>query len=191
MLPQLDRIPPEIAALSDYEAYAQARLDPAAWAYLNAGAGDQWTLRENIAAFARLPLRSRVLRDMHGATTATHLLGLDLEAPILVAPTAYHTLVHSDGEIATALAAGATGTCMVVSTQASLPIADIAQVATAPVWFQLYIQPDRDFTRALVRRAEDAGYRALVVTVDAPVNGLRNAEARAFRSAAAHPPGEP
>ncbi|MFN3817636.1 alpha-hydroxy acid oxidase [Blastomonas sp.] len=179
MLPQLDHIPREIASLGDYEAFAQARIDPAAWAYLNAGAGDQWTLRENIAAFARLPLRSRVLRDMRGGSTATHLLGLDLDAPILIAPTAYHALAHPDGESATALAAGATGTCMVVSTQASQPIEDIAKAAAAPLWFQLYIQPDRDFTLGLIRRAEAAGYRALVLTVDAPVNGLRNAEARA------------
>ncbi len=179
MLPPLDHIPREIASLGDYEAFAQARIDPAAWAYLNAGAGDQWTMRENIAAFARLPLRSRVLRDMRGGSTATQLLGLELAAPILIAPTAYHALAHPDGESATALAAGATGTSMVVSTQASQPIEQIAAAAAAPLWFQLYIQPDRDFTLALIRRAEAAGYRALVVTVDAPVNGLRNAEARA------------
>lgn len=177
--PPLDHIPREIAALSDYEAFAQARIDTAAWAYLNAGAGDQWTMRENVAAFARLPLRSRVLRDMRGGSTALQLLGLEMEAPILIAPTAYHMLAHPDGEAATALAAGATGTWMVVSTQASQPIDQIAEAATAPLWFQLYIQPDRDFTCALIRRAEAAGYRALVVTVDAPVNGLRNAEARA------------
>lgn len=177
--PPLDRIPPELASLSDYEAFARARVDPAVWAYLNAGAGDEWTMRENAAAFARLPLRSRVLRALRDGSTATHLLGLDLESPILIAPTAYHRLAHHDGEIATALAAGATGTCMVVSTQASLTIEDIAGAATAPLWFQLYLQPDRDFTLALVRRAEAAGYHALVVTVDAPVNGLRNAEARA------------
>lgn len=175
----LDHIPREIAALGDYEAFARARIDPAVWAYLNGGAGDEWTMRENIAAFARLPLRSRVLRDMHRATTATRLLGVDLDAPILIAPTAYQTLAHPDGEIATALAAEATGTCMVVSTQASLPIEDIAAATGGPLWFQLYIQPDREFTLALVKRAEAAAYRALVVTVDAPVNGLRNAEARA------------
>lgn len=179
MLPPLDHIPREIASLSDYETFAQARVDPGTWAYLNAGAGDEWTLRENVAAFARLPLRRRMLRSMRGATTATRLLNLDLEAPILIAPTAYHRLAHPDGEMATALAAGATNTCMVVSTQASLPIEDIAAAATGPLWFQLYIQPDREFTRALVQRAEATGYRALVVTVDAPVNGLRNAEARA------------
>lgn len=178
MLPPLDSIPREIAALADYEAAARQRLDPAIWAYLNAGAGDEWTMHENLAAYARLPLRTRVLRAMQGGSAATRLFGLDLPSPILIAPTAYHRLAHPDGELATAMAASATGACMVVSTQASIPIEDIAATATAPLWFQLYIQPDRSFTWALVDRAEAAGYRALVVTVDAPVNGLRNAEAR-------------
>lgn len=179
MSPLLDHIPREIASLGDYETYARTRLDAAAWAYIHAGAGDEWTMRENIAAFARLPLRSRVLRSMKGGSTSTQLFGIDLEAPILIAPTAYHQLAHPDGEIATVLGAGATGTWMVVSTQASATIEDIAAAAAAPLWFQLYVQPDRDFTWALAARAEAAGYRALVVTVDAPVNGLRNAEARA------------
>lgn len=179
MLPPLDHIPREIASLRDYEAAAKQRIDPAAWAYLNAGAGDGWTMRENVAALARLPLRTRVLQSMQGASTATELFGCALDSPVLIAPTAYHRLAHADGERATALAAGATGTAMVVSTQASLPLEDIAAVATGPLWFQIYIQPDRDFTWALAERAEAAGYRALVVTVDAPVNGLRNAEARA------------
>ena len=179
MLPPLDHIPREIASLGDYEAAAERRVDPAAWAYLNAGAGDEWTMRENVAALARLPLRTRVLKSMHGASTATELFGCALDSPILIAPTAYHRLAHADGEQATALAAGATGTGMVVSTQASLPLEDIAAAAAGPLWFQIYIQPDRDFTCALAERAEAAGYRALVVTVDAPINGLRNAEARA------------
>ena len=179
MLPPLDHIPREIASLGDYEAAAKQRIDPAAWAYLNAGAGDEWTMRENVAALARLPLRTRVLKSMQGAGTATELFGCALDSPILIAPTAYHRLAHADGEQATALAAGATGTGMVVSTQASLPLEDIAAAAAGPLWFQIYIQPDRDFTWALAERAEAAGYRALVVTVDAPINGLRNAEARA------------
>ncbi|PXW77666.1 4-hydroxymandelate oxidase [Blastomonas natatoria] len=179
MLPPLDHIPREIASLGDYEAAARQRIDPAAWAYLNAGAGDEWTMHENVSAFSRLPLRTRVLRSMQGASTATSLFGCTLDSPILIAPTAYHRLAHPDGEQATVLAAGATGTAMVVSTQASLPLEDLAAAAAGPLWFQIYIQPDRDFTSALAERAEAAGYRALVVTVDAPVNGLRNAEARA------------
>ena len=179
MLPPLEQIPAEIAALADYERFAQERIAPGAWAYLNGGAGNEWTMAENVAAFARHPLRSRVLRSMQGASTRINLLGCDLAAPILMAPTAFQTLAHPDGELASVLAAGATETCMVVSTQASIPLEDIAAAAHGPLWFQLYIQPDREFTERLVRRAEAAGYRALVVTVDAPVNGVRNVEARA------------
>lgn len=178
MLPPLQQIPPQIAALADYEPFARERLSEGAWAYLNGGAGDEWTMRENVAAFARLPLRSRVLRTMAGATTRASLLGTELAAPILLAPTAYQKLAHPDGELATVLAAGALETCVVVSTQASVSLEEIAAQAHAPLWFQLYIQPDREFTERLVRRAEAAGYRALVLTVDAPVNGIRNREQR-------------
>ncbi|WP_420141194.1 alpha-hydroxy acid oxidase [Sphingomonas sp.] len=178
-LPPLDRIPPQVVSLADYEPLARERMSPGAWAYLEGGAGDEWTLRENVAALARRPLRPRVLRDMAGATTATTLFGLPLAAPILLAPVAFQKLAHLDGERATALAAAALDTIMVVSTQASVPIEEIAAQGPASLWFQLYIQPDRDFTAALIARAERAGYRALVVTVDAPVNGARNREQRA------------
>lgn len=177
--PPLSQIPRQIAALSDYEAFARERIEPGAWAYINGGVGDEWTLRENVAAFARLPLRTRVLRPMQGASTALTLFGCAMAVPILIAPTAFHRLVHPDGELATALAASATDTAMVVSTQASFTIEDIAAGGSGPLWFQLYIQPDREFTERLIARAEAAGYRALVLTVDSPVNGVRNAEARA------------
>lgn len=175
----LEHIPPTVASLSDYEALARERMTDGAWAYFAGGSGDEWTLRENVAAFARLPLKPRVLRDLSQANTRTSLLGMEFAAPILLAPVAFQKLAHPDGELATAAAASALDTAMVVSTQASVSLEDIAAQAAAPLWFQLYIQPDRDFTEALVRRAEQAGYRALVVTVDAPVNGLRNREQRA------------
>lgn len=178
-LAPLERIPSEVAAVADYEALAQERMSPGNWAYFAGGTGDEWTLRENVAAFARLPLRSRVLRDLTGASTRLTLLGAELDAPILLAPVAFQRLAHPDGEIATALAARAVGALMVVSTQASVALEEIAGQASAPLWFQLYIQPDRTFTEELVRRAERAGYSALVVTVDAAVNGVRNREQRA------------
>ncbi len=178
-LPPLDRIPPHVAALADYETLAREHLSEAAWAYFAGGSGDEWTLRENVSAYARWPLRSRVLRDLSGANTRVTLFGAELAAPILLAPVAYQRLAHPEGEIATALAASAVETAMVVSTQASVSLEALAERAVAPLWFQLYIQPDRAFTADLVRRAEQAGYRALVVTVDAPVNGVRNREQRA------------
>ncbi|QTL02544.1 alpha-hydroxy-acid oxidizing protein [Aquabacter sp. L1I39] len=164
--------------LADYERLALERLSEQTKAYLEGGAADEITLRENRAAFDRIRLSPRILPDLKGANTRLSLLGLDLPHPILVAPTAYHRLAHPEGERATAQGAGAMGAVMVVSTQASVAVEEIASLATAPLWFQLYMHPDRDVTQHLVQRAEDAGCGALVVTVDAPVS-LRNREQRA------------
>lgn len=177
--PMLTAIPAEVASLSDYAPLARERMDPAVWAYVAGGAGDETTLAENEAAFARLTLRKRVLADLAGGGTATRLFGCPLAAPILVAPMAYQTLFHPDGERAMALGAAAAGLTMVAATQSGLTMEAIAEAIDAPLWFQLYVQHDRGFTDALVARAEAAGYRALVVTVDAPVSGLRNREQRA------------
>ncbi len=177
--PRLDRIPADVVSVCDYEPLARDRLTPQVFAYVSGGAADEITLRRNRSFFDRLPLRARVLRDMTGGGRAVQMLGQTFESPILLAPVAYQSLCHPQGERATALAATATRTGMIVSTQASVPLDDIARDTQAPLWFQLYIQPDRDFTRALVRRAEQARYSALVVTVDAPVSGMRDRERRA------------
>ncbi len=178
-LPLLSRIPARIAALADYEPFARERMSAATWAWLSGGAADECTLRENRAGFERLRLRARVLADMAGGGTRLELLGASLEHPILLAPVAYQQLVHPDGELATVLGAAALRAPMVVSTQSSVTLERIARDAQTMLWFQLYIQPDRGFTRELAGRAEAAGYRALVVTVDAPVGGVRNREQRA------------
>ncbi|MND34706.1 L-lactate dehydrogenase [cytochrome] [compost metagenome] len=177
-LPKLQQIPAEIAAVADYEPFARERMTPQAWAYLAGGAADELTLADNLAAFQRVRLLNRVLEDLKGGHTRLQLCGLDLDYPILLAPVAYQKLAHPDGELASVLGASAMGAAMVVSTQASVSLEAIAQAAQTPLWFQLYIQPDRGFTRELVQRAEAAGYHALVVTVDAPVNGMRNREQR-------------
>jgi 4-hydroxymandelate oxidase len=178
-LSPLTDIPAHVAAVTDYEALARERLTASEWAYISGGAADELTLAENTAAFARLRLKQRVLVDLAGASTKVELLGDTLEYPVLLAPVAYHKLATPEGELATVLAASAMQAGMVVSTQASSTLEDIASGARTPLWFQLYIQPDRAFTKSLVHRAEAAGYRALVVTVDAPVNGIRNREQRA------------
>lgn len=179
ILPPMNGIPPQIAAVSDYEAYARERMSASAWAYFVGGAADESTLRENVAAFSRLRLRSRVLADLSGGTTALDLFGSRHEHPILLAPIGWQALAHPDGECATVLGAGAMRAGMVVSTLSSTRLEDIAAQAAAPLWFQLYLQRERALTRSLVERAEAAGYRALVVTVDAPVTAPRNREQRA------------
>jgi len=178
-LPPLTQIPADVAAVMDYEPLARARMTAQAWAYLQGGAADELTLADNLAAFRRLRLLPRVLGKVADGNTRVTLFGQTHAAPILLAPVAFQQLAHPEGERATALAASAMQTGMVVSTQAGFDLETLARGAQAPLWFQLYIQPDRDFTRALVARAEAAGYQALVLTVDAPVNGARNREQRA------------
>lgn len=178
-MPPLEQIPPQIAAVEDYERYARERMSEQAWAYVSGGAADEQTLQDNREAFARLRLMPRVLAEVAGGDTRLSLLGCELEHPLLLAPIAFQQLAHPDGERASVLAAGALKAAMVVSTQAGFPLEELAREAAAPLWFQLYIQPDREFTAALVRRAEAAGYRALVLTVDAPVSVTRNREQRA------------
>lgn len=184
--PPLQQIPPDVVALADYERLAPEYLSPQAAAYLLGGAADEITLRDNSAAFQRLRLRPRVLRELAGGDTRLTLFGQALEQPVLIAPVAHQRLVHPQGELATVTAASAVKAAMIVSTQASVTLEDIAHLAQTPLWFQLYLQRDRGFTRELIGRTERAGYRALVLTVDAPVNGVRNREQRA---AFALPPG--
>ena len=172
-------IPPGTVAVSDYERLARERLPPAVWAFLASGSADGITLRRNRQAFDDLCLLPRALADMKSATTATHLLGRILDWPVLLAPVALQRLFHPEGERAVAVAAKAAATGMILSTESSVSLEEIAALGhPGPLWFQLYMQADRDFTRELVRRAEQNGYGAIVFTVDAPVS-LRNAEERA------------
>lgn len=183
-VPALAQLPAGVVTLADHEAHARAQLDAKAWAYFSGGAADEITLRANRNAWDQLQLQPRVLRPLAGGHTRVQLLGRTLAHPMLLAPVAYQRLAHPDGELATAHAAAAQETGLVLSTQASTRLEDVARAVRhdperGPLWFQLYLQPDRGFTRELVQRAEAAGYEALVLTVDAPVNGARDRERRA------------
>ena len=154
--------------LRDYEALAREVMHPAAWAYLAAGSGDETTLRENSAAFGRIELLPRMLRGVHSADLRTKVLGTAVEAPILVAPMGVHRLANAEGECATARAVGSVGSLMAVSTVSSRSLEEISASTRGPLWFQLYVYRSRPFAERLGRRAEAAGYRALVLTVDSP-----------------------
>lgn len=164
--------------LFDYEAQAEARLERATWDYYAGGSDDEITLQENRAAFARIQLRPRVLVDVRGCDLRTTVLGTPVELPVLIAPTAFHTLAHPEGECATAVAAARAGTVLVASSSSTRSLEEIAQAGAGPLWFQLYIF-DRAGAEDLVRRAAAAGYRALVLTVDSPRWGHKE---RALRS---------
>ena len=183
-MPALQTIPQGVVTLADHATHAQTKLDSNAWAYFSGGAADEITLRSNRSAWDALLLQPRVLRPLAAGHTRTTLLGQTLAHPILLAPVAYQRMAHPDGELATAYAAAAQNAGLVLSTQSSVLLEDVARAVAAdplrgPLWFQLYWQHDRGFTRELVRRAEQAGFEALVVTVDAPTSGVRDRERRA------------
>ncbi|MGC5568005.1 aminotransferase class I/II-fold pyridoxal phosphate-dependent enzyme [Streptomyces sp. FR-108] len=159
--------------LDDYAALARAELAPDVRDFIEGGAGRERTLAANEEAFRRVRLRPRVLTGVLRPDTGTRILGRDWAAPVGVAPLAYHTLADPAGEVATARAAGLAGLPLVVSTFAGRTFEDIARAGAAPLWLQVYCFRDREVTRALVERAERAGFEALVLTADAPRLGRR------------------
>ena len=162
----------------DYEALAQTTMDPAHWDFIQGGSDDEVTLRANRAALEHIRLRPRVLVDVSVIDTCTSVLGAPVSMPLLVAPTAIHCLAHPEGECATATAAGRANTLMIASTTATRSLEEIAQAASGPLWFQLYVYPSLQYAEKLVHRAESAGYRAIVLTVDLPTLGNREKDRR-------------
>jgi 4-hydroxymandelate oxidase len=179
LLPPLDSIAADLVAACDYQRYALQRLDANALAYLEGGAADELTCQANLNVWHDWALLPRLLRDLRGGHTRCQLLGETLQHPILLAPVAYQQLFHPQGELASALAAGVMGGAAVLSSYASTALEEVAEAGNGPLWFQLYWQGDGPRTLALAERAEAAGYKALVLTVDAPVAGIRNREQRA------------
>jgi 4-hydroxymandelate oxidase len=169
----------DILSLVEFEERARQSMTPMAYEFVASGAADEHTLRWNREAFDRIRLRPRVLREVATVDTCVTLLGRDLAFPILLAPTAYHRVLHPGGELETARGAGAAGVTWIVSMSTTTAIADIARAATSALWFQLYFQSDQGFTREVVHQAEAAGCEALCLTVDSPIIGPRNRQARA------------
>ena len=167
----------EPLSLAEFEALAKRQMSHMAFEYVAAGAGDEITLGENERAFDRLRLQPRVLADVSSIDLSVTLFNQRLEHPILLAPAAYQRLVHPEGEGATVRGAAAARAVLVASCFATTTIEEMGREAgDASLWFQLYVNPDRGFTRELVQRAESAGCRALVVTVDSPTLGVRRRE---------------
>ena len=163
----------------DYEQLAEEALDANAHAYFAGGAGDEVTLRDNLAAFERRKLRPRVLVDVRSVSTATTVLGAEVALPILIAPLAMQRMAHPDGELATARAAAAAGTIMCLSTAATVRPGEVAAAAPDGArWFQVYVFGDRSLTEDLIAEAADNGFSALVLTVDVPYLGRRERDIR-------------
>jgi 4-hydroxymandelate oxidase len=161
------------ADVTRFEPLARRRLSQMAYDYVRSGGADEISMRENRAGFERLKLSPRVLVDVSQIDTRVNLFGSEFESPILLAPIAYHRLYHAEGEIATARGASAAGAGLVISTFTTRAIDDIARNTQRPIWFQLYVQRDRAFTKDMVQRAVAAGCKAVCLTVDTPVLGNR------------------
>jgi isopentenyl diphosphate isomerase/L-lactate dehydrogenase-like FMN-dependent dehydrogenase len=160
----------------DYERLAEEKLDANAAAYYFGGAGDEITLRDNVAAFERRKLRPRMLVDVGEVSAATTVLGTEIALPVLVAPLAMQRMAHPDGEEATARAAAAAGTVMCLSSAATCAPAELP--TDGPRWFQVYVWRPRTRTEAAIDEAVAAGYSALVLTVDVPYIGRRERDLR-------------
>jgi 4-hydroxymandelate oxidase len=179
-MPTLPNISDQVEAINLFELEMQARelLPQAAYDHQASGANDEITLHENHAAYERITLLPRMLVDVSERHMGTTALGQPVSMPILIAPTAFQGLAHPKGELATVKAAGAANTLMTLSTLSTFSIEEVMAVATGPVWFQLYMFKDRAISASFVKRAEIAGCKAIVFTVDAPLLGRRERDVR-------------
>jgi len=157
---------------------ARENVPPEVWCYFEGGAGDEVTLRGNVAAYERWQLRPRMLVDVSEISLTTTLLGTTVSMPLGIAPFAMQRLLDEEGEVATARAAAAANVLMVVSTLTSRRHADIAAASDGPRWLQLYVLRDKQATLDHIAEAKEAGYRVLVLTVDLPYLGRRERDLR-------------
>lgn len=164
--------------LFDYEALAREKLPGMIYDYYASGAEDEITVLDNHAAYSRIRLKYRVLVDVSHRDLSTTVLGQEISMPLLISPTAFQCMAHPEGEVATARAAAAAGTIMILSTLSNSAVEDVIKAANGSVWFQLYVYKDRGVTKSLVERVRAAGCKAIVLTVDAPILGRRERDIR-------------
>ncbi len=164
--------------IDDLRSAARRRLPRAAFDYLDGGAEDEVTLGRNRAAFDGWELVPRVLRDVASVDLSTEVLGVPYALPLVLGPTGFTRMMHPAGERAVAAAAERYGVPYCAATLGTTSLEDVRAVGDAALWFQLYVWRDRGLSKELVARAKDAGYRALVLTVDTPVPGSRERDLR-------------
>jgi 4-hydroxymandelate oxidase len=168
----------EAVNLLELEMKARELLPQTTYDYYAGGANDEITLLENRGAYERIALLPRMLVNVSVRHMSTTVLHEHVSMPILIAPTSFQGLAHPEGEVATVKAAGAAKTLMILSTLSTFSIEQVMAVATGPVWFQLYVFKDRAISASLVKRAEVAGCKAIVFTVDVPLLGRRERDLR-------------
>ncbi|CAL5204844.1 unnamed protein product [Lathyrus oleraceus] len=165
----------KITNVSEYKEITKEKLPKMIYDYFASGAEDQWTLKENRNAFSRIMFRPRVLIDVSKIDMTTTVLGFKISKPIMISPTSMHKMAYPEGEYATARAASAAGTIMTLSTAVSSSVEEVASTGPGIRFIQLYVFKDRNIVTQLVRGAENAGFKAIVLIVDTAVGGHREA----------------
>jgi isopentenyl diphosphate isomerase/L-lactate dehydrogenase-like FMN-dependent dehydrogenase len=169
---------PRVVCIEDFRPIARQRVPKSVFDYLDGGAEAEVTLRENCRIFDNVTFRPRHAVAVASCNLCTRVLGFDLSLPFLLAPVGYSRLMHPDGEVAAARAAGRAGTGYILSTISGHKLENVRAASTGPVFYQLYLLGGRDAAEAAMERARVAGFNALVVTIDTPVSGIRERDFR-------------
>jgi L-lactate dehydrogenase (cytochrome) len=169
---------PRVVCIEDFRPIARQRVPKSVFDYLDGGAEAEVTLRENCRIFNDVTFRPRHAVAVASCSLCTRVLGFDLSLPFLLAPVGYSRLMHPDGEVAAARAAGRAGTGYILSTISGHKLENVRAASTGPVFYQLYLLGGRDAAEAAMERARVAGFNALVVTIDTPVSGIRERDFR-------------
>src|SRR5216683_3393826 len=169
---------PRVVNIEDLRRLAQQRLPKVVFDYLDGGAEGEFTLRENCRAFEAITFRPRQAVATHECDLRTKVLGSEISFPAILAPIGYTRLIHASGELAVARAAATAGIGYAVATFAGYKLEDVKAASSGPLWYQLYLVGGRQAAEAGIERARNAGYSALVLTVDTPVSGLRERDLR-------------
>jgi len=164
--------------VEDMRRMARRRLPRGVFDYIDGGAEDERTMHRNVAGFAGYEFQPRVLRNVSGLDTSTELLGRRISMPVVIAPTGYSRIAHSQGELAVARAAARAGVPYSLSTMGTRSIEEVAGVCDGDMWFQIYTWRDRKLVEDLVGRAREAGYSTVWLTVDTAVLGRRERDER-------------
>ena len=169
---------PRVVNIADLRTLARRRLPRVVFDYVDGGAEDEITLRENRRAFEDITFRPRQAVAMSHCDLRTRVLGCELSLPALLAPVGYTRVIHAGGEVAAARAAGQAGTAYVLSTISGYPLEDVRAASVGPVFYQLYIMGGREVAEGALDRARNAGYAGLFVTIDTAVAGMRERDFR-------------
>ncbi|TYI59844.1 hypothetical protein E1A91_D10G065100v1 [Gossypium mustelinum] len=162
--------------VNGFRELARQTLPKMYYDFFTGGAEDQYTLKENEEAFHRITIQPRILVDTSSIDLSTMVLGYSISMPVMIAPTSRHKLANPSGEIATARAASTCNTIMVLSISSTCTLEEVAACCNAVRFFQLCVYKRRDITAKLVQRAENNGYKAIVLTGDSPRHGRREAD---------------